>query len=257
MALKLNGRIVFFNNPGIYLGVQSLQSGNFVKGGLRNRNAGGFERIFSGYPNGNLAPSSFILPDNDGSISSYTRSNETISKLNANLVPARPMTATSSMVITVTNAQLDQIVSAVANGTLTIQKLDAILAGAATLEADGTMNLTSSAASGAIFSVTANSSGLLSVGVSLTALAFMDADAGGATPLSPEGLAFEMLDNQDVETGYSLRESLKLMLSAMAGKLSGAGTSTVTIRNVTDTKDRITATVDTNGNRTSITTDVT
>ena len=257
MALKLNGRILFFNNPGSYQGVQSLQSGNFVKGGLRNRNAGGFERIFSGYPNGYLAPQGFILPDNDGSISSYTRANELISKLDTNLVPARPMTATSSMVITVTDAQLDQIVSAVANGTLTIQKLDAILAGAAALDADGTMNLTSSAASGAIFSVTANSSGLLSVGVSLTALAFMDADAGGATPLSPEGLAFEMLDNQDIETGYSLRESLKLMLSAMAGKLSGAGTTTVTIRDINDLKDRITAIVDTNGNRTSVTKDVT
>lgn len=85
----------------------------------------------------------------------------------------------------------------------------------------------------------------------------MDADAGGATPLSPEGLAFEMLDNQDIETGYSLRESLKLMLSAMAGKLSGAGTTTVTIRDINDLKDRITAIVDSNGNRTSVTKDVT
>lgn len=194
MALKLNGRIVFFNNPGSYQGVQSLQSGNFIKGGLRNRNAGGFERIFSGYPNGNLAPSSFILPDNDGSISSYTRANETISKLDANLIPARPMIATSSMVIAVTDAQLDQIVSAVANGTLTIQKLDAILAGAAALSANGTLNLTSNASSGAIFSVTADSAGQISVNVTLTALAFMDAESGGPTPLSPEGLAKAVWD---------------------------------------------------------------
>jgi len=255
VGLVRNGRSIF-QNPGSYQGVQSLQTGNSIKGGLRNRNAGGFERIFSAYPNGYLASNGFILPDNDGSISSYTRSNEIISKLDANLVPARPMIATSSMVITVTDAQLDQIVSAVASGTLTIQKLDAILAGAAALSADGTLNLTSSASSGAIFSVTASATGQLSVGVSLTALAFMDADAGGATPLSPEGLAFEMLDNQDIETGYSFRKSLRLILSSLSGKLSGAGTSTVTIRNVTDTKDRITATVDSNGNRLSVTTDV-
>lgn len=60
-----------------------------------------------------------------------------------------------------------------------------------------------------------------------------------------------------VETNFTPRQSLRLMLSALAAKLSGAATTTVVIRDVNDTKARITATVDTNGNRSAVTTDVT
>lgn len=61
-----------------------------------------------------------------------------------------------------------------------------------------------------------------------------------------------------VETGLTPRQALRLATAALAGKISGAGTATVTIRNTADTKDRITATVDpTTGNRTAITTDLT
>lgn len=58
-----------------------------------------------------------------------------------------------------------------------------------------------------------------------------------------------------VETGVTPRQALRLMLAAMAGKLSGAATATITIRNVGDSKDRITATVDASGNRSAVTTD--
>ena len=46
------------------------------------------------------------------------------------------------------------------------------------------------------------------------------------------------------------------MLAALVGKLSGAATTTVTIRDVNDTKNRIIATVDADGNRTAVTEDV-
>lgn len=58
-----------------------------------------------------------------------------------------------------------------------------------------------------------------------------------------------------VETGYTPRQALRLILSALAGKLSGAATATVSIRDVGDTKDRITATVDADGNRSAVTLD--
>lgn len=60
-----------------------------------------------------------------------------------------------------------------------------------------------------------------------------------------------------VDGNISLKQALRLVTAALAGKVSGAGTSTVTIRDVNDTKARITATVDANGNRSAITTDVT
>jgi hypothetical protein len=61
-----------------------------------------------------------------------------------------------------------------------------------------------------------------------------------------------------IEPGLTLREALRLVAAATAGKLSGAGTSTETIRNaVGDNKNRIVATVDSSGNRTAITYDLT
>jgi hypothetical protein len=61
-----------------------------------------------------------------------------------------------------------------------------------------------------------------------------------------------------LEVGVTPRGGLRLMLAALAGVLSGAGTTTVTINNaVANAKPRITATVDANGNRTAIVTDQT
>ena len=54
----------------------------------------------------------------------------------------------------------------------------------------------------------------------------------------------------------TIGQAFKIMLAALAGKVSGAGTSTITFRDVDDTKDRIVAAVDSNGNRTSVTKDV-
>ena len=48
---------------------------------------------------------------------------------------------------------------------------------------------------------------------------------------------------------------MKLISAALAGKLAGAATTTITIRDIGDTKDRITATVDADGNRTVVTHD--
>lgn len=67
-----------------------------------------------------------------------------------------------------------------------------------------------------------------------------------------------LLDRADgIETSLTPRGALRLLSAAEAGKLSGAATTTVTIRNVGDSKDRITATVDANGNRSAVTTDAT
>ncbi len=78
----------------------------------------------------------------------------------------------------------------------------------------------------------------------------------GAAP-SANAIAAAILDLTDgIETGYTLRQALRLILAAEAGKVSGAGGTTVTIRDVTDSKNRIVATVDANGNRTAVTKDV-
>ena len=79
----------------------------------------------------------------------------------------------------------------------------------------------------------------------------------GDLPTAAEN-ATALLDAANgVETGLTPREALRLTSAALAGKISGAETTTVVIRNTADTKDRITATVDADGNRTAITTDLT
>jgi hypothetical protein len=59
-----------------------------------------------------------------------------------------------------------------------------------------------------------------------------------------------------VESGLTVREHLRISQAAAAGKLSGAATSTVNIRDKADSKNRISATVDADGNRSAVTLDV-
>jgi len=71
-----------------------------------------------------------------------------------------------------------------------------------------------------------------------------------------QSIATTLLDlSAGVESNRTLRQALLLILSASVGKLSGAATTTVTIRDSNDSVDRITATVDGDGNRTSVSLD--
>lgn len=60
-----------------------------------------------------------------------------------------------------------------------------------------------------------------------------------------------------VETGVTVRQALRGILSSALAKLSGAATTTVSIRDVNDSKNRIVATVDADGNRSAVTLDLT
>lgn len=83
-------------------------------------------------------------------------------------------------------------------------------------------------------------------------------DAMALTPGERNSVADALLDRVNaIETSFTVRQSLRILSAALAGKLSGAAGTTVTIRNVGDSKDRVVATVDSSGNRTSITLDAT
>jgi hypothetical protein len=81
--------------------------------------------------------------------------------------------------------------------------------------------------------------------------------ATGDIPTAAQN-ATELLDQAaGVETGLTVRQALRVTFAALAGKLSGAATTTVAIRNLADTLDRISATVDADGNRTAVTLNLT
>lgn len=67
-------------------------------------------------------------------------------------------------------------------------------------------------------------------------------DSAGAT-LSADSLAGE------VETGFTLKDCIRLMISFMLGKTSGGGTNNLTFRDINDTINRVVMTVDDNANR--------
>lgn len=206
--------------------------------------------IPSGYGTGGI-----LLPLKPGGMSVYQQA-ASITATSADAKMGLNMVASSSMVLTLVNAQADQIVALVGSASLAITVTNAALSSAVSAVASSSMAITPNVSLGGIIPTEGSASCVLSPNVTMTALGGMIAVAGGATPLSPEGLSTELLDNQDIETGYSMRESLKLILSALVGKLSGAETTTVTIRDINDSIDRIVATVDANGNRTSVTKDV-
>jgi len=60
-----------------------------------------------------------------------------------------------------------------------------------------------------------------------------------------------------VETGLTVRQAMRLMAAVLYGKASGMTSTTAVFRDIGDTKDRITATVDSDGNRTAISRDAT
>lgn len=251
----LNKSHAFFTNGTAAAGayVANTQS-NFVKPSvLRSR----FINVDSktSVPDGYNLGEAYIGPQKAGGLSSGTRI-EAAASLLATAISARLSSATLPGVGS-TLASLSVITPGAANlnGAATISaslqsvaNMSAALNGAATISG----NLSAIVPLASILSGAASVSANLKGRGSLACVI----DIGVSDPLSPLGLSIELLDNQDIETGYSMRESLRLILSSLVGKLSGAETTTVTIRDVNDTIDRIVATVDANGNRTTVNKDV-
>jgi hypothetical protein len=61
--------------------------------------------------------------------------------------------------------------------------------------------------------------------------------------------------DEPIEGTSTARKQMAINHAVLAGKSSGGGTATVKFRDVADSKDRVSATVDVDGNRTAITTD--
>lgn len=252
---------VLHKSPGRFLSgtIASGDRYNFCKT-YRNRFLGDQDygmAKFTAIPSGYVHPYTWAMAQKSGGLASYNQLSAAINKTQAQLALGINSTANLSASISETNAVLALIVALASNisagGSVTQAQLAIILLLQAQIDNTGSFT---TAELGNILGLAAQLVASMDVTNSITTLVNLSSDIGGPVELSPQGLAEELLDNQDIETGYSMRESLRLILASLAGKLSGAPGTTITIRDLNDAKDRITAIVDANGNRTSVTHDV-
>jgi hypothetical protein len=114
----------------------------------------------------------------------------------------------------------------------------------------GTVNSIPDATAGA-------SGGIAIVGSAMT-LAANAVDAATLTPAADNEIADALLDRTSaVESGVTVRQVLRLIAAVLGGKSSGLDTGNPVFRNLGDSKNVVTATADADGNRTSVTTDLT
>ncbi len=198
MALTRNGQRNF-ETPGKLTGSVTNSTGNIIKGGFRNRMVGGLNQTFGGYANGQLSPSSFVLPTKDGSISSYVEGHIAVTQNTVILIPGLSMAGAGAITITVANAQLDATFPMVASGSIVVAVDSAALAAAVNASASGTITVTGTAQLGGIFDLLASGTITTDSDAFLSALAWIEAEAGGPTPLSPEGLANAVWQAQAVD----------------------------------------------------------
>jgi hypothetical protein len=207
----------------------------------------------AGYPNGYENGGAWCLPRKGGGMSSHNRMFG-VGDLSAAMQTARNLEAALSGSGNITSAELALIISFFAAlggaGDLTgaisgSVKMEAALTGSGGLTAD----------MGAIISLFANLTGSGTLdGSNLTGLAHMAASILSYGDLTPEGLR-DAVWGALLESGFTAQDLLRLAAGGAAGKLSGAASTTVVIRDVSDLHDLITATVDADGNRSAITLD--
>lgn len=91
------------------------------------------------------------------------------------------------------------------------------------------------------------SDGLITAATLATGAIDADALAADAVAEMADGLWDEVL-----ESTLTGRQFMRIFMAALAGKSTGGGTSTIAFRDLADTKDRLSATVDVNRNRTAV-----
>lgn len=198
-------------NPKIHFGGGTIANFPGVFGGAwKNRQYGAYRKV-SGTPMGYLHPGSYVLPMTAGGI--VSESSALISPTNGALAMGINVNSNISSVISVTSANISAIVdllsSLSASGAFTnadvlllnnvssnisatlaitnadIQTLSVVLLGS---NLSGVITL-SSGTLGAIIGLESSFSGSISGTTIVNILVNVSADIGGATPLSPEGLA--------------------------------------------------------------------
>ena len=156
---------------------------------------------------------------------------------------------------------IDVNVTTVATGAITAGAIAADAIGASELAADAATEIATAVWATATRSLTVLDEDSTTIDLDATVRAAVGLAAADLdTQLAALPTAGENADavwDEQVDGSVTARESVRLANSALGGKVSGAETNSVVIRDLADTKDRITATVDADGNRSAVTRDLT
>lgn len=233
---------------------QETVGNRHLTGNQRNITVGeGINNDKVGVPIGLAHPAAWIMPGTAGMVASQNEATGTGTMTGAGALGKNGASALTGTGTVGATARLVVSGTAALSGTGTVSaNVVAALAAAADLAATGNQTAAITALGWAVSALT----GTGTLTGTRYATGELAADIAPPIDLEAAGFSTYLLDSEDVETGMTLRQCLRILLSMAAGKVSGAGTSEITFRDVNDTVNRIVATVDANGNREAITIDV-
>lgn len=232
------------------------------------------------FPTGTNPPYCYILGDKGALLSSST----TISgdgEMTAAMAMGRALASDLTGTGTISTANLSMIVQMAAAllGSCTVSaSLKGSIQMAASLAGSGDLTASINIIAGVVAALTGSGT----VSATLRGTASLEADITPFTELSPENIAASVWNSlaadfnavgsmgekvndagsaanpwtEVIESGYTAAEILRILAAVAAGKSSGQPTAPV-FRDLGDTKNRVSGTVDSSGNRTGITIDET
>jgi hypothetical protein len=258
-------------------GTVSETRANWGGNSRRNQYLDGFQAQ-TAVPNGYLPPYCFVLPQKSGGMAMRAVASGTLS---ANLVPTRYMTIdfTGTGDFDATAALVISMVAAFSgSGSMTaaiVGRLNATcdMTGSGDLEADmsGIASAVIAMLGSGDLEATIAAFGDMSIDMVVTGTGLTTANVGPAVWASiaaannaPGSMGEKLNDagsaanpwTEVIESGYTAAEILRLLAAVAAGKASGGGTDEIVIRGLGDDKNRVTLTVDENGNRTAASLDL-
>lgn len=274
MALISNGHRLACNpmrvrfGPGTTTTLTSVHRGSFTGRGALNNFYAGEATVVSGasiankngFPTGATHPIAWIMPIKAGGLAAR-RTILAEGDLTAAIAGGKNAECAIAGVgdLTATGALIISLQATIAgSGDISGAALLAFLNLAAALSGEGGVAAQLTAIGHLAAAV--EGEGTVASSTVLTALGTLAADITvTGDVLTTANVANAILDAVNgVEDGLTVRHALRLIAAATAGKISGASTTTITIRNaVVDDKDRIVATVTSDGDRTAITYDLT
>lgn len=286
--IQNGGRFVGVNR--MFSGVTTIYGGGFHAARANFNKNGCFRNFTSGVhavagvtnrtsiPNGYRHPSTAFLPVKTGGLSSRYEAVITFTGEDANAAQGINLTGTTAIQFA-TSGVAAAVAAAIGTATITFTTAGNAVA---PLNAIGTATITFTAsatpsADGALSGTTtitfSNAATLTAIGhmvavpidTSLTADSIASAVwAALAASNNGVGTMGEKLNDagsgsnpwtEIIESGVSAAEILRIIASALAGTVSGAGTGTETFKGLDGTTNRIVSTVDIEGNRTAVVVD--